>query len=174
MSPATDFRLYSFDPSRVESSGKYVGRNIYWKLHFIENIFRVIINSVLSAQIGPEWWATAVDGKIRARAKRFKKDYLKRPWHTAPGSHNIYYVHLQDLNEIMRANSHLFLPVLPEIDSWIARIEQLRLPRNIVCHMNFPNPTDRKRIDVFWFDCKSLIGQLQATVVSKSWALQIP
>jgi len=174
LSSTTDFRLSSFDPTRVESSGRFVGGNAYWKLHFVENVFRVIINSVLSVQIGPKWWTTAVDPKIRGRVESLKKDYLAQPWHTTPGPHDIYYVRLQDLSEIMRANSHLFLPILPEIDSWIARIEQLRLPRNIVCHMNFPNPADRKRIDVFWLDCKSLIGQLQVRMASKSWTLQIP
>jgi hypothetical protein len=151
-----------------------VGGHVYWKLYFIENIFRVIINSVLSVQIGPDWWLTAVDPKIQARAENFKKDYLTRPWHTMPGSHGIYYVHLRDLNEIMRANSNLFLPIIPEIDAWIARIEQLRLPRNIVGHMNFPNQNDRKRVDVFCSDCESLVRQLKTEMASRSWALQIP
>jgi len=174
LSPAADFRLLTFDPARVETSGKFLGGNVYWKLYFVENIFRVIINSVLLAQIGPNWWLTAVDQKIRDRAQRFKLDYLARPWHTKPGSHDIYYIQLWDLNEIMRANSHLFLPIVSDVDSWIARIEQLRLPRNIVSHMNFPDRIDRKRIDVFYSDCMSLLQQLQTTMSAKSWPLQIP
>jgi len=64
-----------------------------------------------------------------------------------PGRHDIYYVFLPDLNNIIRANSNLLLPVVPDIDNWMLRIEEIRLPRNIVGHMNFPNKPDRQRID---------------------------
>lgn len=169
MGRTTDFRLYPFDPRRVEASGKFVGHHIYWKLYLLENIFRIIINSVLSVQIGPDWWDVAVDDKIRKRAVKFKKDYLRRPWYTKPGSHDIYYIYLRDLSEIMRANSNLFLPVIPDIDSWIARVEQILLPRNIVGHMNFPSETDQKRIDVFYSDSKILLTTLQTSLL-----LQVP
>ena len=69
----------------------------------------------------------------------------------------------------MRANSNLFLPIIPEIDGWIARIEQLRLPRNVVAHMNFPSRTDQKRIDVFFEDSKVLVANLP-----KSLPLLVP
>jgi len=163
MAQATDFRLRPFDSTRVEASGKFVGRSVYWKLYYIENAFRVIINSVLSVQIGPDWWDTAVDEKIRKDAERFKRDYLSRPWHAAPGSHGIYYVHLRDLVEIMRANSNLFLLIIPEIDQWMARIEQLRLPRNIVGHMNYPSHIDRQRINVIYADCRELVEWLRSS-----------
>lgn len=169
MGRAIDFRPSPFESGRVEASGRFIGGRIYWKLYYVENIFRVIINSVLSVQIGPDWWKLAVDSKIKGKAQRFKQEYLIRPWHTAPGSHEIYYIHLSDLNEIMRANSHLFLPVIPEIDSWIAKIEQLRLPRNIVAHMNFPNKTDRQRISVFYEDSKILVANLPTSL-----SLRIP
>lgn len=87
---------------------------------------------------------------------------ISRKEAAAPGSHDIYYVDLSDLNEIIRANSHLFLPVIPDIDAWMARIEQIRLPRNIVAHMNWPHATDRKRIDVFFADLQLLAQSLSA------------
>jgi hypothetical protein len=175
LSRATDFRLTSFDPIKVEFSGKFIGGRVYWKLYFVENVFRVIVNSVLLAQTGTkDWWLTAVDPRIQKNARDAKKKYLDRPWYTKPGEHDIYYIHLWELNEIMRANSNLFLPVIPDIDSWIARIEQLRLPRNIVCHMNFLNRVDRERIDVFCKDSMSLLDRLQTKMASLSWTLQVP
>lgn len=163
MTRPVDFRSSSFDTVRVEAAGKHVGRQTYWKLYTIENLFRVLIHSVLSAQIGSNWWATAVDQRIQDQAARFRKSYLRRPWHTSPGSHEIYYTHLTDLNEIMRANINLLLPVVPDIDQWIARVEQIRLPRNIVGHMNYPNHIDRQRIDVLYSDTGALIAHLRET-----------
>lgn len=156
-----DFRAApGFDLGRVNTAGRDVGRRVYWKLYAIENVARVIVHSVLSAQIGSAWWTTAADPGLQKKAQGFRSRYTSKPWHSSPGSHDIYYVDLSDLNEIIRANSHLFLPIIPDIDQWMARIEQVRLPRNIVAHMNWPNDTDRKRIDVLFDDLRALSSSL--------------
>jgi hypothetical protein len=67
------------------------------------------------------------------------------------------------LSKIITANSHLFRPVIPDIDQWIARLEQVRLPRNIVGHMNWPHKTDRQRINVVHADLQQLVQQLAAS-----------
>jgi hypothetical protein len=163
MPAAADFRAASFDVSRIQASGKYVGKNVYWKLYSIENIVRIIINSVLTAQIGPNWWSTAVDTKIAGKASRIKWSYANQPWHTQPGFHEIYYIFLPDLNEILRANSNLFLPSIPDVHQWIAKIEQIRLPRNVIGHMNWPSTIDRKRVDVFLADIVALTALISRT-----------
>jgi len=169
MAAVFDFRLSLFDISKVEKSGKLIGKQTFWKLYSIENIFRVVIHSVLSVQLPPDWWALAVDKTTRDKAQRFQDNYLKKAWHGKPGAHHIYYIDLKDLNEIMRANSHLFKPVVPDFDKWILGIEELRLPRNVVAHMNYPSATDKARVDVFYDDCKVLVAEVQ-----KKLALKIP
>jgi hypothetical protein len=155
-----DFREFKFDPIRIDDSGKFVGRRVYWKLYCVENLIRVFIHSVLSVQINPDWWDIAVDPKIRKRAESFRQQYIQRPWHTIPGQHGIYYVFLSDLNNILRANSNLLLPLVPEIDEWMTRIEGIRLPRNIVSHMNFPNQPDCRRIDEVYSQIPALLAHL--------------
>jgi hypothetical protein len=158
-----DFRAYAFDPRRVDAAGRNIGQHVYWRLYAIENMLRVITHSVLSAQIGAHWWAVAVAPTIQGKVARTKSDYATRPWHSTPGKHDIYYVFLSDLSKIIAANSHLFAPTIPDIDQWIARLEQVRLPRNIVGHMNWPHKTDRQRIDVVHADLHQLLGQLVAS-----------
>jgi len=174
MPQIADFRTFVFDTSRVDASGRHLGRRIYWKLYAIENIVRVVVHSVLSAQIGPNWWGVAVDPGIQAQVKGRIADYAQRPWHSTPGRHEIYYVLLSDLNKIMTANSHLFTPHVPHIDQWIARIEQVRLPRNIVGHMNWLSTTDRNRIDVFHADVQQLVGHLATSLTAAGASLAIP
>lgn len=158
MPPATDFRtLQQFSLEEVNKSGRNVGRTVYWKLYAIENLYRVIIHSILSVQIRPNWWPTAVDVPIQNKAKDFKQRYLRRPWHTVPGQHYIYYIGLYDLNEIARANLNLFDPIVTDMDQWIVKVETVRLPRNVVAHMNFPNKIDRGRIDTLYKDFTELI-----------------
>ncbi|MBI2039406.1 MAG: hypothetical protein HYT22_04015 [Candidatus Niyogibacteria bacterium] len=168
----TDFRSQSqFSTTSLDHSGSFVGRKIYWKLYAIENIYRVLIHSILTAQIGSNWWDIAVNPNIQKKAKEFKDDYSKRPWHTTPGNHFIYYAHLSHLNEIIRVNSHLFIELVPDIEEWMVKVETLRLPRNVVAHMNFPNSTDRARIDVLYEDFKNL---LSSSSITSKVILQIP
>jgi hypothetical protein len=156
-----DFRKFSFSQVRVERCGKYIGRYNYWKLYAIENILRVILNSVLSRQIGPNWWTVAVDPDVQRKATNVRAAYARKAWHTVAGGHDIYYVFLSDISKIIRANSHLLAPVIPTINTWITKIDDIRIPRNLVGHMNFPNVADRQRIDALHRDMSSLIAQVQ-------------
>ena len=166
-----DFRGYAFDTSKVDASGKDVGHKVYWKLYAIENLVRVIVHSVLSAQVGTNWWTVAVDPAIQKSVKSRMGDYGQRPWHSTPGKHEIYYAFLSDLNKILAPNSHLFKPHITDVDQWIARFEQIRLPRNIVGHMNWLTTVDRNRIDVVYADIQHLMTQLSA---DKTLTLIVP
>lgn len=168
MSAVSDFRNYTFDRSRIDAAGRNIGGKVYWKLYAIENLVRVIVHSVLTVEAGPYWWAKTVDPAIKGQVRFRMTEYASQPWHSTPGKHDIYYTFLSDLNKIITANSHLFSPVIPHIDQWIARIEQIRLPRNVVGHMNWPSATDRQRIDVFHADLQHLVQQLANAGVTLS------
>jgi hypothetical protein len=163
MPQAADFRNYAYDNIRVDASGKDIGRRVYWKLYAIENVLRVIVHSVLTAEVAPTWWSVAVDPGIKSQVVNRKTEYANQPWHSTPGGHEIYYAFLSDLNKVITANSHLFERHIPDIDQWIARIEQIRLPRNIVGHMNWLSATDRNRIDVFYADIQHLTSRIAIT-----------
>lgn len=156
-----DFRNYGFDYRRIDRCGKFVGRRAYWKLYAIENHLRIFMHSALSMQIAPNWWDLAVDPDIRKKAERVRKNYARSPRHTLPGKHDIYCVFLPDLNNTIRANSNLLLPLVPDIDAWIVKIEEVRLPRNLVGHMNFPAQPDRQKIDEVYRDVPYLIECLK-------------
>lgn len=159
---SADFRAFAFDVKKVVSSAKVVGRGPYWRLYAAENLLRVIAHSILSVQIGTDWWTKAVDPTMQKETQDLASRYASRPWHTNPGAHHLYYTTLYQLAEILRVNSHILLPAIPDIDQWLVKIETIRLPRNVVGHMNFPTDTDRKRIDVLYEDVKALVDKLAA------------
>jgi hypothetical protein len=169
--PPRDFRSLAFDAARVDASGKNVGRNVYWKLFAIENLMRVVTHSVLLTQVGPDWWTKAVDVGIQKSVASMKAAYSNKPWHGGPGGHEIYFTLLSELTKIVAANSHLFQPIITDIDAWVARLEQIRVPRNVVGHMNWPATNDRRRIDLVYSDLQGLVGKLAA---AKSVAFAIP
>jgi len=121
----------------------------------------VILHSVLSVQFREDWFDTYIGKKRRQEIDRLKKDYLNTRVHTLPGRHDIYYLYLSDLNKIMSASRHLFEKVIEDVDSWIVKIEGVRLPRNLVGHMNFPNREDRKRIDKLYGELSTLVQKLE-------------
>lgn len=163
MSRAIDFRKQpQFIIEEVPKSGKYLGKRIYWKLYSVENFYRIIIHSILSVQINLNWWVVATPPPIQIQAQRLKDDYLRTPRHSMPGNHLIYFIYLKDLNEIARSNSGLFIPLIPDIDNLVFKIEDIRLPRNVVAHMNFPNSTDRQQIDDLYIYFKTVIEDIQS------------
>lgn len=168
MPTAVDYRTLPFSITAIGDSGKYLGRSAYWRLYVIENLVRVLVHSVLTAQIGPTWWTIAVDPKTNQKIQLVKQDYAKQPHHSSPGTHNIYYLFLPDLHKIILANSHLFRPLIPDIDQWVLRLEDVRLPRNIVGHMNWLNTADEQLIDALYSDLRALIRKLPRSGMSIS------
>jgi hypothetical protein len=157
-----DFRNYPFQPRRIDRCGKDIGRKLYWKLYALENTIRVVINSVLLLQIGQQWWATAVAPPVRNETRRRRTRAAAAPQHASPGPHDIYLVGLFELTEILRANSHLFLPIIPEANQWLVTLEGIRPSRNLVGHMNFPNAHDRNAIDGAYRQLPNLMARLSA------------
>ena len=52
------------------------------------------------------------------------------------------------------------------INNWIATLEAIRVPRNLVGHMNFPNSFDKAAIDSAYSRLPSLLRQLASHHVS--------
>jgi hypothetical protein len=161
MAGIQDFREFQFSPSRVDTCGRYLGHRSYWKLYSIENYLRVILHSVLSVQIAPTWWDVVVDPKTKNNIANVKRDYLRKGAHTSPGSHDIYYVYLSDLTKMIAATRHLMIRVIEDIDTWLVKVEGVRIPRNLVGHMNFPNYADRLRIDTLYAELSELMHRLE-------------
>jgi hypothetical protein len=155
-----DFRNASFKPVRIDRCGRSVGSKLYWKLYAVENTIRIVINLVLTQQIGINWWNLAVDQDVVKQAARFRVHYAAKPKNANPGVHDIHLIFLSDLTEILRANSHQFLPIVTDTNNWIALLEAIRVPRNLVGHMNFPNAFDKAAIDTAYSQLPSLLNQL--------------
>lgn len=165
-----DFRNSAYSLIRIERCGRYVGRQSYSRLYAIENLLRVFIHSVLSVQINAHWWGVGVAPKVQRDASKRRIDYAKKSHHTSPGVHDIHYVYLSTLSNILRTNSHLIQPVVPDIAQWIVKIEGVLTPRNLIGHMNFPGQPDRQRIENLHREIPVLIQHLQQAGI----AVQVP
>ncbi len=161
-----DFRAQPLALKAISECGRYTARTSYWRLYAIENILRIITHSILSIQISPNWWSVAVSSTTDCKVQNIKADYHRQPHRSNPGTHNIYYLFLPDLTKIVAVHAGLFLPIVPDIDTWIARLEAIRLPRNIVGHMNWLNSSERTDIDSLYKDIRRLHQRLQKAGVN--------
>lgn len=147
---------------RVDRCGRNIGSKAYWKLYSIENTIRVVVNSVLTKQIGQQWWASAVTPNVVVKAQKRRTRYAAKPKHASPGLHDIYLIDLFDLTEILRINSHLFVPIIPETNQLLVSLESMRVSRNLVGHMNFPNAYDRSMVDTAYKELPTILARLTA------------
>jgi hypothetical protein len=162
MPAVRDFRNFSFSSARIDRCGRHLGSKLYWKLYVIENTIRIVIHSVLTQQLGANWWGVALDPKLVPKVTGRRRSYIAKPNNASPGGSDIHLLYLGELTDIVRANSHQFVPVVPDANNWVAILESIRVPRNLVGHMNFPNSFDRGAIEFAYSRLPSLLGHLAA------------
>jgi hypothetical protein len=160
-----DYRTLPFSLASLDAAGTSAGRSVYRQLYGIENILRVVIHSVLTAQIGGNWWGIAVAPGVQNKVRGVQASYAAAPGRTPAVRHPLYYTFLPDLSDIIRPNTHLFLPAVPDIATWLVRIERIRLPRNIVGHMNWPTQSDRRLIRETYRAARGTIADVLAAGV---------
>jgi hypothetical protein len=154
----------------MDACGRFIGRQMFWKLYVIENTLRIAIHSVLSAQLGGNWLAQSLSPRKLIDLQNFRNSYTASPNHANPGQHDIYLTFLSDLTRIIARHNGLFLPIIPDINQWIVNLERIRFSRNIVGHMNFPNAYDRQQIDTVHAN----IGNLLLQIASQGVPILVP
>lgn len=165
-----DYRTLPFRFKSISDSGKHLGRGLYWRIYALENGVRIIVHSILAAQLGTSWFALVADKKLKSKVLKVAGDYANHPVHATPGKHEIYYIFLPDLTKIISFNSNQFVPVIPDVNNWIIQLEGIRIPRNLVGHMNWPNPHDVGLIEAAYKDLKKIIQEVD----SKGIVIEIP
>jgi len=145
-----DYRNFNWNTGVLTTYGKTLGKDYYWKIYVSENTIRVMIHSVLAIQVGPDWWDKVVDPGIRGTATRIRNNYLTQTPQRNPGRHDIYCTYLPNLGRILFDNKGYFYPLLPEVEKIIIGLEKIRLPRNLIGHMNVLTGTDKRSITNFY------------------------
>ncbi len=143
-----DFRDLGYSLSNVKDSGRFLGRNFYWKFYALENLVRILIYTVLTEQLGRKWWTKVTNPDIEGKLKSVLRGRIKRPFHSAAGSHRLYNIFLPDLIHIVRTTADQFRPLYNDVDAWVIRLEAIHQPRNLASHMNWLNTKDRRLVDL--------------------------
>jgi Swt1-like HEPN len=127
---------------------KLMAEKVYPTLYVFENSLRDVIERVLKAQFGADWWTTAVPGKVQTAAKDHKAAEKKDPWHGQRGSREIEYVFLSHLWDIIKHQWKCFKDLFPN-QAWAETLitSDMNVSRRVVAHMTPLSADDVKNIE---------------------------
>ena len=138
--------------------------DLYQKLYLLENSIRNVINRVMTAKHGTDWWTTQVSRQVRDRVQGRKEKEDKAPWHGKRGSHDIYYSDFSDLKNIMVKNWTDFEDIVPN-QAWITfKLEELEPARNTLAHHNPVPEKEKTRLDVYFDDWAKLVDSKRGVI----------
>jgi hypothetical protein len=127
---------------------KMMAEKVYPTIYVFENSVRDLIERVLKAQFGADWWTTAVPGKVQTTAKDHKEAEKKDPWHSQRGGREIDYVFLNDLWAIIKHQWKYFKDLFPS-QSWAESLitSDMNVSRRVLAHMTPLDADDVKNLE---------------------------
>jgi hypothetical protein len=138
--------------------------DLYPRLYLLENSIRNVINRVMTAKHGADWWDTRVSKPTRDRVHGRKEKEDKAPWHGKRGTHDIYYSDFSDLKSIITRNWADFEDMFPN-QGWITvKLEELEPARNTLAHHNPVPAKEQTRFEVIFDDWAKLIDAKRSTI----------
>lgn len=152
-------KIPALKPSHA-ADAKRMSERVYPTLYVFENSLRDLIEAVLRAKHGKNWWTEAVPTKVRETAAKHKADEATNPWHGARSGREIDYILLNELWAIIKDNwgdfKHLF-PDQPWIQTLITR--DMNVSRRVLAHMTPLSADDITGIEASF---RKWVNQLRA------------
>jgi hypothetical protein len=124
---------------------------------------RRLIDMVLSAHLGNEWWDTAAaQAHKRKHSDRLEKEQSRKWLPSRSELGPLYSLDWSDLITLMRKYEVQFLPFIGDID-FLHRYADLGLLRHVVAHHGFvDNSHDFERVRLALHDWQTQIGSALA------------
>ncbi len=131
------------------NEAKAMAEGVYPLLYIFENSLRDLIELVLKAKYGNDWWTTAVPAKVREAADQLKTDEKKDTYHGKRGRRDIDYLLLTQLWKIINHKWKDFEPLFPPGKHWVQSMieNDMNVSRRPIAHMNPLEDDDIKNVE---------------------------
>lgn len=135
-------------PSHANEA-KAMAERVYPLLYVFENSVRDLIELVLKAKYGNDWWTAAVPLKVREAADELKIDEKKDTYHGKRGRRDIDYLLLTQLWKIINHKWKDFEPLFPPGKHWVQSMieNDMNVSRRPIAHMNPLEDDDIKNVE---------------------------
>jgi Swt1-like HEPN len=131
------------------TEAKAMAERVYPLLYVFENSLRDLIELVLNAKYGDDWWTTAVPSKVREAADDLKRQEKKDTFHGKRGRRDIDYLLLTQLWKIVNHKWKDFEPLFPPGKHWVQSVieNDMNVSRRPIAHMNPLEDDDIKNVE---------------------------
>lgn len=111
--------------------------SVYPLLYVLENSVREVIDRVMTAKSGKDWWGKEAPRKLRDLVEGRMADDQRNSWHQRRGSRPVDYLDLNDLPNLMRKIQGVVVPgIIPTVEWFADLVNELYRSRCVLCHMN--------------------------------------
>lgn len=134
--------------ARHATEAKQMAEKVYPMLYLFENSLRDLIERVLEAAYGADWWAKGAPANVRKKAAERKAAEKNDPWHGRRGAREIDYVDLADLWLIIKEKWRLFKAIFPSGPAWVESLitNDMNVSRRPIAHMNPISADDAENV----------------------------
>lgn len=138
-------------PPSIADDAKAMAK-VYTQLYVLENSARNVIDRVMSAKYGADWWSKKVGTKLQEKVQGRKDQEKREPWTGKRGAHPIYYSDFGDLEKIITANWDDFKGIFGTPAFVSSRLGGLEPMRNISAHHNRVTEKEEDRLRIHFDD----------------------
>ena len=146
-------RTYPLVSERLGAAGRNLGSEVYPRLFLLENSIRCLISRRLSKSAS-NWWDTLVPRAVQENVSRTMKREKRCPYRRPRGSSELSYANFSDLRDIILANGAHFRDVIPDMEWFKVKMDEVYMARNSLAHCVSLSNEDILRITVFFGDWK--------------------
>jgi hypothetical protein len=129
---------------------KRMAERVYPLLYLFENSARDLVDKVLTARVGRDWWDSLPAAKaMHASVNKRMKDEGLDAWHGKRGDHPLHYIDVSRLPLIVGdpdAWPH-FSSIFPRRNWFEGVVEDLNVSRRVVAHMNPLSEPDIRQVE---------------------------
>jgi hypothetical protein len=127
--------------------------DLYVSLFCLENSIRRHVESILSKNLGSNWWELAASTSMKKKEQDRRNNEAQNKWIPARSTLGpLYAIDWSDLVTLMRKYEQLFKDTIPDIN-FLHRFSDLGNLRNVVAHNGvIDEPMQFKRIELAFHD----------------------
>lgn len=128
---------------------KAMAERVYPLFYMFENSVRDLIELVLKANYGVDWWTKAIPAKVRDAADNLKEQEKKDTYHGKRGRRDIDYLLLSQLWKIINHKWKDFEAFFPPGKHWVQTMieNDVNASRRVIAHMNPLGDDDVKNVE---------------------------
>lgn len=111
--------------------------DVYPLIYVLENSIRELIDRIMTAQYGKNWWDSQAPESLRKEVDIRMTTDKKDSWHQRRGDRPIDYIDFKDLPRLMAKIESSVVPnIIPDLEWFRQFVKEVYKSRCVVCHMN--------------------------------------